>query len=71
MCSAGHDFSLIQHENLIRVHNAGNPLGDDHLGRVGKVRIDRLAQPGVCFIIQRRAGIIQNQNLRVVGKRPR
>ena len=70
MRTAGHDFSLIQYENLIRVHDAGNPLGDDHLGGVGKVRIDRLAQPGIRFIVQRRAGIVQNQNLRVVGKRP-
>ena len=69
MCSAGHDFSLIQHENLIRVHDAGNPLGNDHLGRIGKVRIDCLAQPGVGFIIQRRAGIVQQQNLRIVDKR--
>ena len=70
MRTPGHNPAMIQQKNFIRMHDAGNPLRYDDFRRVSEMSADRLAQPGIRLVVQRAAGIVQQQDFRIVQKSP-
>ena len=54
--------AVIQHQDPVRVHNRGNPLGNNEgCGVIGKLP-DGMTQPGVGGEVQGGGRVIQNQN---------
>ena len=61
--------SLLEHEDDIRAPYARNPLRDEDRRRIRIMRAQGLAQGRVRPIVQRAAGIVQNQDLGIARQR--
>ncbi len=64
------DPSVFHDEDLIRVLNTGNPLGDDQLGGSRNLLGKSTPDLRVCGRVHGAGGIIQDQYLRIFQQRP-
>ena len=62
---------LVQHQNAVGIHDGGNPLGDDDGCRVFVAAGQRFAQRRVGAVVKGGGAVIQYQQLRLTGQRPR
>jgi hypothetical protein len=60
---------LLQHQNQVSVHHALNAMGDDEGGAAFHQRAQRLAN--LCFRLEvdRRCGVVQDQDARILEQR--
>lgn len=61
-------FSVLQHQNMIRVQNGADPLGNHNGGHIPIVFPQRLSERCIRPVIQRAGRIVQNQDFRIPGK---
>ena len=61
----GDDLAAIHDDDLVRVHQRGDALGDDDLGDLGPLRGQRLTDHGVGLGIDGAGGIVEDQHLRL------
>ena len=65
------DLAAVEDEDLIRVADGADALGDDDLRRAGQLLCKPFAQGRVGLIVQRGERIVEDQNLRPSCQRPR
>ena len=62
--------ALIQHQNLVALAHRADALGDEEQRRAGVFPADGGAHGRVGEIVQRGAGVVQNQNFGIARQRP-
>ena len=62
--------SVVQNDDLIRMHDGGDPLGDDDLRAAGQAPGKPLPDLRLCGRVHRAGGIVQDQHLRLLQNRP-
>ena len=65
-----HHPAVIHHHDQIRIHDGGDPLGNDQLGGVGQLRGESLPDLGVGGGVHGAGAVIQNQDLGLFQQRP-
>ena len=66
MGSLANNLSIIQHNDLICVHNGGHTLGDQQHGAIASFLLKLFAQCGISLEIERREGVIENEDRRLL-----
>ena len=66
-----HDVAIIEHQDLIGVHDGRDALGDDHDGGVVQLMGQSRAQRGIGLVIERGETVIKDEDLRIDRKRTR
>ena len=69
MVAAASQGTAVENENLIRLADAGDALGDDKDRCIVQL-VQGLAQSGVCCVVQRAGAVVQDQELRLPDKGP-
>ena len=66
MGSVTDDLSVLQYQNLIRLLNGGDPLGDDDLCGILEIMVKTLPDFRLRCRVNSTGGVIQDQNLRAL-----
>ena len=66
MGSVTNDLSVLQYQNLIRLLNGGDSLGDDDLCGILEIMVETLPDLRFRCRVNSAGGVIQDQNLRVL-----
>ena len=69
MSALPHDAAIIEHQDLIGVHDGRDALGDDHDGGVVQLMGQPCAQGGIGLVIERGEAVIKDEDLRFDRKR--
>jgi hypothetical protein len=59
VCSTVHDPAVVQHQDLVRFGDGGNPLGHDDDGGIGGGALERRPEPGVRGDVQGGEGVVK------------
>ena len=63
------DLAAVEHNDLIRMADGADALGDDDFGRIMKLCCQTLAQLRVRAVVQRGEGVVEDQNFRLPRQR--
>ena len=68
MGAKAHQMAVVQHQNLIRVLQAGGALAHDEHGQVAGQSSQCLAQGGIGGVVQCAGAVVKDQNFRLAHK---
>ena len=66
MGSVTDDLSVLQYQNLVRLLNGGDPLGDDDLCGILEIMIETLPDLRLRRRVNSAGGVVEDQNLRAL-----
>ena len=70
MGSCPHDTALVQYDDLVSLHDAGNTLSHHHDDGVARVLLKHPAKLRIRLKIQGRKGIVKHIDIRPTNQRP-
>ncbi|MPN34590.1 hypothetical protein SDC9_182084 [bioreactor metagenome] len=65
MRSAAEHAAFVQNQNMIGVPDRADTLRDYYLGCLPEIPVKGLSKERIGFIIERAAGVVENQNFRI------